>query len=142
VPAQVEEGLAVVTAMEESAAPSPYFVVAVVEEGRTVTKMTAPQVALEPPAGVGSGCEDMVMVPTDDGTTPRLPARERERSLEAMEPFPGLTGAKSSKEEESSPDTITPIHLQEGCYPLRVSPRTAAHNKAGSLYESRYCIWW
>jgi hypothetical protein len=56
------------------------------------------------------------------------------RSLEAVEPFPGLPGAKSSKEEEPSPDTITPIRLQEGCYPLWVSPRTPAHNKAGGLY--------
>jgi hypothetical protein len=51
-----------------------------------------------------------------------------------VEPFPSLAGAKSSKEEESYPDTITPIRLQEGCYPLRVSPRTPTHNKAGGLY--------
>jgi hypothetical protein len=65
-----------------------------------------------------------------------------ERSLEAVEPFTGLAGAKSTKEEKTTPDTITPIHLQEGRYPLQVSPRTPAHNKAGGLYESRYCIWW
>jgi hypothetical protein len=35
-----------------------------------------------------------------------------------MEPFLGLAGAKSSKEEEPSPDTITLIRLPEGCYPL------------------------
>jgi hypothetical protein len=51
-----------------------------------------------------------------------------------VEPFPDLTGAKSSKEEESSPNMITPIRLQEGWYLLRVSPRTPVHNKAGSLY--------
>jgi hypothetical protein len=32
----------------------------------------------------------------------------RERSLEAMEPFPGLAGAKSSKEGKTTPDTVTP----------------------------------
>jgi hypothetical protein len=62
----------------------------------------------------------------------------RERSLEAVEPFPGLAGAKSTKEEKTTPDTITPIRLQEGRYPLQVSHRTPAHNKAGGLYESRY----
>jgi hypothetical protein len=60
------------------------------------------------------------------------------RSLEVVEPFPGLAGVKSSKEEESSPNTITPIRLQEGCYPLRVSPRTPAHNKVGGLYGKRH----
>jgi hypothetical protein len=51
-----------------------------------------------------------------------------------VEPFPGLARAKSSKEEESSPDTITPIRLQEEWYLLRVSPRTTTHNKASCLY--------
>jgi hypothetical protein len=59
-----------------------------------------------------------------------------------MEPFPGLAGAKSTKEVKTTPDTITPIRLQEGRYPLQVSPRAPAHNKAGGLYESRYCILW
>jgi hypothetical protein len=58
----------------------------------------------------------------------------RERSLEAVEPFPGLAGAKSSKEGKTTPDTVTPTHLQEGRYPLQVSPCTPAHNKAGGLY--------
>jgi hypothetical protein len=58
-----------------------------------------------------------------------------------VEPFPGLAGAKSTKEGKTTPDTITPIRLQEGRYPLQVSPRTPTHNKAGGLYESRYCIW-
>jgi hypothetical protein len=51
-----------------------------------------------------------------------------------MEPFPDLAGAKSSKEEKPTPDMITPIRLQEGRYPLQVSPRTPAHKKAGGLY--------
>jgi hypothetical protein len=55
-----------------------------------------------------------------------------------VEPFPGLAGAKSTKEGKTTPDTITSIRLQEGRYPLQVSPRTPAHNKAGGLYESRY----
>jgi hypothetical protein len=50
-----------------------------------------------------------------------------------MEPFPGLAGAKSSKEGKTTPDTITPIRLQEGRYPLQVSPRTPQY-KAGGLY--------
>jgi hypothetical protein len=58
----------------------------------------------------------------------------RERSLEAVEPFPGLAGAKSSKEGKTNPDMVTPTQLQEGRYPLQVSPRTPAHNKAGGLY--------
>jgi hypothetical protein len=57
----------------------------------------------------------------------------RERCLEAVEPFPGLAETKSSKEGKPTPDTITPIRLQEGRYPLQVSPRTPAHNKAGGL---------
>jgi hypothetical protein len=62
----------------------------------------------------------------------------RERSLEAVEPFPGLAGAKSSKEGKTTPDTITPIRLQEGCYPLQVSPRTPAQYKAGGLYGNSH----
>jgi hypothetical protein len=65
----------------------------------------------------------------------------RERSLEDVEPFPGLAGAKSSKEGKTTPDTFTLTRLQEGHYPLQVSPRTPSHNKAGGMYESRYCIW-
>jgi hypothetical protein len=57
-----------------------------------------------------------------------------ERSLEAVEPITGLAGAKSSKEGRTTPDTITPIRLQEGRYPLQVSPRTPTQYKAGSLY--------
>jgi hypothetical protein len=52
-----------------------------------------------------------------------------------VEPFPDLVGAKSSKEEEPCPDTITPIRLQE-CYPLRVSPRTPAHKKVGGYHPA------
>jgi hypothetical protein len=55
-----------------------------------------------------------------------------------MEPFPGLVGAKSSKEEKPSPDTITAIRLQDGCYSLRVSSRTPIHNKAGGLYGNSH----
>jgi hypothetical protein len=41
-PLQVEEGLAVATAVEELGAPPPLVTTAVVEEGRTVTETTAP----------------------------------------------------------------------------------------------------
>jgi hypothetical protein len=58
----------------------------------------------------------------------------RERSLEVVEPFHGLAEAKSSKEGKTTPDTITPIRLQEGRYPLRVSPRTPTQYKADGLY--------
>jgi hypothetical protein len=51
-----------------------------------------------------------------------------------VEPFPGLAGAKSSKEGKTTPDTVTPTRLQEGRHPLQVSPRTPAHNKVGGLY--------
>jgi hypothetical protein len=68
---------------------------------------------------------------------PSLRGRARtahERSLEAVEPFPGLAGAKSSREEKTTPNTITPIRLQEGRYQLQVSPRTPSQYKAGGLY--------
>jgi hypothetical protein len=56
--------------------------------------------------------------------------------LEAVEPFPDPTRAKSSQRYgTASPHTITPIRLQEECYPPRVSPRTPTHDKAGSLYR-------
>jgi hypothetical protein len=50
---QVKEGLAAATVVEESGAPPLPVDAAVVEEGRTITKTTAPKVALEPPAGTG-----------------------------------------------------------------------------------------
>jgi hypothetical protein len=49
-------------------------------------------------------------------------------------PSPASPGRSLLRRKESSPDTITPIRLQEGCYPLQVSPCTPAHNKAGGLY--------
>jgi hypothetical protein len=49
-------------------------------------------------------------------------------------PSPASPGQSLLRRKEPSPDTITPIRLQEGCYPLRVSPHTPAHNKAGGLY--------
>jgi hypothetical protein len=55
-----------------------------------------------------------------------------------MEPFPGLAGAKSSKEGKTTPDTITMIRLQEGRYPLQVSPRTPAQCKVGGLYDKSH----
>jgi hypothetical protein len=54
-----------------------------------------------------------------------------------MEPFPGLVGVKSTKEEKPCHFTITPIRLQAGCYPLQVSPRILAQYKAGSLYGKK-----
>jgi hypothetical protein len=42
-----------------------------------------------------------------------------------VECFPGLAEAKSFKEKNPSPDMITPIRLQEGCYLLRVLSGTA-----------------
>jgi hypothetical protein len=74
---QVEEGLAMATAVDESTAPPTPAAVTVVEEERAVTKTTAPQAALEPPTRAGSGGEDVVMVLVDDGTAPPPPARER-----------------------------------------------------------------
>jgi hypothetical protein len=53
----------------------------------------------------------------------------RQRSLEAVEPFPGLAGAKSCKEGKTTPDTITLIRLQEGRYPLQVPPRTPPNTR-------------
>jgi hypothetical protein len=77
---QVKEGLAV----------------AVVEEEREVTEMTIPQVALEPPARIGSGGEDAVMTPVDDGTVPPPPEREHEVAM-------------SGVPESSTTVTATPI---------------------------------
>jgi hypothetical protein len=39
-------------------------------------------------------------------------------------PYPASPGRRLLRRKEPSPDTITRIRLQEGCYPLRVSPRT------------------
>jgi hypothetical protein len=49
-------------------------------------------------------------------------------------PYPASPGQSLLRREKPTPDTITPIRLQEGHYPLQVSPRTPAHNKAGGLY--------
>jgi hypothetical protein len=75
---QVEEGLAVATAVEDSAAPPPPVATAAIEEGQTVTEVTAPQETLEPSAGADMGSEDVVMVPADDGSAPPLPAGEHD----------------------------------------------------------------
>jgi hypothetical protein len=42
-PVQVEEGLAEATVVEESGAPLPPVTAIVIEEGRTMTEMTAPK---------------------------------------------------------------------------------------------------
>jgi hypothetical protein len=68
-----------------------------------------------------------------------LPARGPSK---LWNPSPASPGQSLLWREKPTPDTITPIRLQEGRYPLQVSPRTPAHNKGGGLYESRYSIWW
>jgi hypothetical protein len=49
-------------------------------------------------------------------------------------PSPASSGQCLLRRKEPSPNTNTPIRLQEGCYPLRVSPHTPSCNKAGGLY--------
>jgi hypothetical protein len=75
---QVEEELVAATVVEESVAPPPPATVIVIEEEWTVMEITAPQATLEPSAGAGTGGEDVVMVPADDGLVPSLPAREHD----------------------------------------------------------------
>jgi hypothetical protein len=67
-PTQVEEGLAMATAVEESGAPPLPVTAAAVEEGRTTAEAAAPQAALEPPAEVGSSGADVVMVLSDEAS--------------------------------------------------------------------------
>jgi hypothetical protein len=75
-PIQVEEGLAIVTVVKESAAPPHPAAANAVEEERAVEETAAHQAALAPPAGDGSGGEDEVMVPADDGgSAPSFPVR-------------------------------------------------------------------
>jgi hypothetical protein len=69
---QVEEGLVVATAVEESGAPPSPVTATVVEEERTAAEMIAPQAALEPSAGAGSDGMDVVMVPSDEDSAPPL----------------------------------------------------------------------
>jgi hypothetical protein len=49
-------------------------------------------------------------------------------------PSPTSPGQSLLRRSKPTPDTITLIRLQEGRYPLQVSPRTPTHNKAGGLY--------
>jgi hypothetical protein len=75
---QVKEGQAVAVEVEVSAALFPSSVVAIVVEERAIMGMIAPQAPLEPPAGTGSGGEDVVMVSVDNGSAPPPPTRERD----------------------------------------------------------------
>jgi hypothetical protein len=75
---QVEEGLAMATALEESDAPPSPVTTAAVEEGRTTVEMAAPQAALEQPAGAGSSDADVVLVLSDEDSALPPPAEGRD----------------------------------------------------------------
>jgi hypothetical protein len=107
-PVQVEEGLAMATVVEESAAPPPPTAAVVVEEERAATEMTAPQAALEPLAWTGSGGEDMVMVPVDDGSAPPPLARERDVATSVA---PESSAAVTTALIEIAADTSTSRYL-------------------------------
>jgi hypothetical protein len=92
---QVEEGLAMATVVVESGEPPPLVTATVVEEGRTVTEMTAPKAALEPPAGTGPGSADVVMVPTDDDLVPPLPAGEHDAATSMVPESSPAAGSAS-----------------------------------------------
>jgi hypothetical protein len=66
------------TVVEESGTPPPSVTTDTVEEGRTTTEMTALQAALEPPAGAGLDCADVVMVLVDDDSVSPPPAGDRD----------------------------------------------------------------
>jgi hypothetical protein len=60
----------VVAIVEESSAPPLPIPAIVVEERQMVAETVAPQLALEPPAEVGLGGGDMVVVLDEDSTPP------------------------------------------------------------------------
>jgi hypothetical protein len=71
---------------------------AAVEEGQTAVETAAPQAALEPPAGAGSGGADVVMVPSDEDSAPPPLARDRDVVMSTvLKPSPA-TGVVSVEE--------------------------------------------
>jgi hypothetical protein len=88
-PAQLEEGLAVASRVEELGAPPLLVIAATVEEGQTAVETTASQAALEPPAGAISGGVDVEMVPSDEDSAPPPPAEDHDVVMSsAPEPSP------------------------------------------------------
>jgi hypothetical protein len=69
-PARAEEEPAVVATVEESSAPPPSVAATAIEEGQPTVETAAPQAALEPPTGVGSGGTDVVVVLDEDSVPP------------------------------------------------------------------------
>jgi hypothetical protein len=89
---QAEEKLVVTVVVEESAAVPPPAAASVIGEERSVSEMAAPQATLELQAGAGSGCDDVVVVLVDQGTS--LPPLTRE--VEVMAPVAPETPAAAT----------------------------------------------
>jgi hypothetical protein len=60
----------VVAAVEDSSVPPPPVAAITVEEGETAVETDAPQAALEPPGGAGTGSADMMVVPSNEDSMP------------------------------------------------------------------------
>jgi hypothetical protein len=89
---QAEEKLVVTVVVEESAAVPLPAAASVIGEERSVSEMAAPQATLELQAGAGSGCDDVVVVLVDQGTS--LPPLTRE--VEVMAPVAPETPAAAT----------------------------------------------
>jgi hypothetical protein len=84
--------------VEGSGAPPPLATAATVKEGRAGVETAAPQVVSEPPAGAGSGCADVVMVPSNEDSAPPPLAGDRDVVMSmALEVSPTV-GAASVEE--------------------------------------------
>jgi hypothetical protein len=99
----VEEGLVVAVAVEELVAPPLPVVAAIMRDGRTVSEMAAPQVTLEPPAGAGSGDDDVVMVLADQGAPLPPPTKKHEAAAPVAVETPAAATAPSIEGAEDAP---------------------------------------
>jgi hypothetical protein len=84
--------------MEDSGAPPLPVTASTIEEGQTTVETAAPQAALEPSAGAGSGGADVVMVPSDEDSALPPPAGDRDVMMSTA-PEPSLIASAASVED-------------------------------------------
>jgi hypothetical protein len=100
---QVEEGLVVAVEVEESVAPPPPVVASVMGEEWVATEMPTSQARSEPQAGTGSGDDDVVMVPVDQGAPSPLPTRDHETVVPEGPETPAAAIAPTVEGAEDAP---------------------------------------